>query len=78
VLNGLANQRGQDRESVLMEQALTSLLVFAVLHYIFKPVLDDGADTLGHWLGRRSFAREERRQRRSTSDSPKPADTAWP
>jgi len=61
-----------------MEQALTSLLVFAVLHYIFKPVLDDGAETLGHWLGRRSFAREERRQRRSTSDSPKPADTAWP
>jgi hypothetical protein len=61
-----------------MVQALTSLLVFGVLHYVFKPVLDEGAETLGHWLGRRSFARQERRQRRSANDTPKAADTAWP
>src|SRR4051812_50183000 len=70
------HSRGQDGESVSMVQALTSLLVFGVLHYVFKPVLDEGAETLGHWLGRRSFARQERRQRRSGEDTPQAADTA--
>jgi|SRR6188472_2958598 len=72
------HSRGQNGGSILMEQALTSLLVFAVLHYVFKPVLDDGAETLGDWLGRRSVARQERRQRRSTNESQKAADSAWP
>jgi hypothetical protein len=70
--------RGQDGESLLMEQALTSLLVLVVLHYAMKPVLDEGAEILGHWLGRRSLARQQRRQRESRNHLPKPADTAWP
>src|SRR4051812_49872876 len=72
------HSRGQDGESVSMVQALTSLLVFGVLHYVFKPVLDEGAETLGHWLGRRSFARQERRQRRSAEHTAPAPDTTCP
>jgi hypothetical protein len=56
-----------------MVEFFTAILVGALLHLLFGPFFDDALESLGEWRMGRAVARRERRQRRSTNDSVKPA-----
>lgn len=58
---------------VPMVEFFTAILVGALLHLLFGPFFDDALESLGEWRMGRAVARRERRQRRSTNDSVKPA-----
>jgi hypothetical protein len=62
-----------------MVKFFSAILMCALLELVFGPLLDDAREGLAEWWAAgRAVAGHGRRQRGSSRDSLKPADTAWP